>query len=35
MIEFKRDPETGQLIAYEDGVEVGSVMTLGDYINEQ
>lgn len=34
MIELKRDPETGEVVAYEDGQIVGSVMTMGDVIDE-
>lgn len=32
MIELKRDPETGEVVAYEDGVPVGSVTTMGDML---
>lgn len=30
MIELKRDPETGEVVAYEDGRPIGSVATMGD-----
>ena len=33
MIEFKRDPETGQLIGYEDGVEIGPIVTMYELID--
>ena len=32
MIELKRDPETGEVVAYEDGIPVGSVTTMGDML---
>lgn len=32
MIELKRDPETGEVVAYEDGRPVGSVTTMGDML---
>lgn len=32
MIELKRDPETGEVVAYENGVPVGSVTTMGDML---
>lgn len=32
MIELKRDPETGEVVAYEDGVPVGFVTTMGDML---
>ena len=32
MIELKRDPETGEVVAYEDGRLVGSVTTMGDML---
>lgn len=32
MIELKRDPETGRVVAYEDGRPVGSVTTMGDML---
>ena len=35
MVEFKRDPETGILYAYEDGKLVGPVVTMGDEIIEE
>lgn len=35
MIEFKRDTETGEVVAYEDGREVGSVSTMGDVIEDR
>ena len=34
MIELKRDPKTGQLIGYEDGIEVGPIWTFEDYLRE-
>lgn len=34
MIELKRDPETGEVVAYKNGVPVGSVTTMGDMIDE-
>lgn len=34
MIEFKRDPDTGEVIAYCDGVEVGPVVTMGDELED-
>lgn len=35
MVEFKRHPETGILLAYEDGKYVGPVITMGDTIDPQ
>ena len=32
MIELRRDPETGEVVAYEDGRPVGSVITMGDVL---
>lgn len=32
MIELKRDPETGEVVAYEGGELVGSVATMGDVL---
>lgn len=32
MIELKRDPETGEVVAYEDGRPAGSVTTMGDVL---
>lgn len=32
MIELKRDPETGEVVAYEGGKLVGSVTTIGDVL---
>lgn len=32
MIELKRDPETGEVVAYEGGELVGSVATMGDML---
>lgn len=32
MIELKRDPETGEVVAYEGGKLVGSVTTMGDVL---
>lgn len=32
MIELKRDPETGEVVAYEDGRPVGLVTTMGDML---
>ena len=32
MIELKRDPETGEVVAYENGRPVGSVTTMGDML---
>ena len=32
MIELKRDPETGEVVAYEDGRPAGSVTTMGDML---
>lgn len=32
MIELKRDPGTGEVVAYEDGRPVGSVATMGDML---
>lgn len=32
MIELKRDPKTGEVVAYEDGRPVGSVITMGDML---
>lgn len=32
MIELKRDPETGEVVAYEDGRPVGHVTTMGDML---
>ena len=32
MIELKRDPGTGEVVAHEDGVPVGSVTTMGDVL---
>lgn len=29
MIELKRDPETGEVVAYEDGRPVGHVTAMG------
>lgn len=34
MIELKRDPETGEVVAYENGKLVGSVTTMGDIAEE-
>lgn len=33
MIELKRDPETGEVVAYEDGRPVGRVATMGDMLD--
>ena len=33
MIELKRDPETGEVVAYENGVPVGPVTTMGDMVD--
>lgn len=33
MIELKRDPETGEVVAYEDGRPVGLVTTMGDMLD--
>lgn len=35
MIEFRRDPDTGMLIAYRDGEPVGPVVTMGDIPTNQ
>lgn len=35
MIELRRDPETGEVVAYEDGRKVGSVSTMGDVIEDR
>lgn len=32
MIELKRDPKTGEVVAYEDGRPVGFVTTMGDML---
>lgn len=32
MIELRRDPETGEVVAYEGGRPVGSVTTMGDVL---
>lgn len=32
MIELKRDRETGEVVAYEDGRPVGHVATMGDML---
>lgn len=32
MIELRRDPETGEVVAYEDGRPAGSVTTMGDML---
>ena len=32
MIELKRDPETGEVVAYEDGRPAGYVTTMGDML---
>lgn len=32
MIELRRDPGTGEVVAYEDGRPVGSVTTMGDML---
>lgn len=32
MIELKRDPETGEVVAYEDGMPAGYVTTMGDMV---
>ena len=32
MIELKRDRETGEVVAYEDGRPVGRVTTMGDML---
>lgn len=32
MIELKRDPKTGEVVAYEDGRQVGFVTTMGDML---
>lgn len=32
MIDLKRDPETGEVVAYEDGRPVGLVTTMGDML---
>lgn len=34
MIELKRDPVTGEVMAYEDGKPIGSVSTMGDLIED-
>ena len=34
MIELKRDPKTGEVVAYEDGRPVGHVTTMGDMLEE-
>ena len=34
MIELKRDPKTGEVVAYEDGRPVGRVTTMGDMLEE-
>lgn len=33
MIELKRDPKTGEVVAYEDGRPVGRVTTMGDMLD--
>lgn len=33
MIELKRDPKTGEVVAYEDGRQVGFVTTMGDMLD--
>ena len=33
MIELKRDPETGEVVAYEDGRPVGLVTTMGGMLD--
>lgn len=35
MVEFRRDPSTGELQAYRDGILVGPVVTMGDQIGEE
>ena len=35
MIELKRDPETGEVVAYEDGEPAGSVTSMGDLVEEE
>lgn len=32
MIELRRDPGTGEVVAYEDGRPAGSVTTMGDML---
>ena len=32
MIELRRDPETGEVVAYEDGRPAGSFTTMGDML---
>ena len=34
-IEFKRDKETGKMIAYKDGKPYGEVETMGDMIENR
>lgn len=34
MIKLRRDPQTGEVVAYEDGEPVGSVTTMGDLVGE-
>ena len=33
MIELRRDPETGEVVAYEDGHEMGPVLSMGDMVD--
>lgn len=35
MIEFKRNPETGEIEAYKDGKLVGKVTTIGDEVKKE
>lgn len=35
MITFKRDKETGELIAYDDGQEAGKIEGMGDMVGDE
>lgn len=34
-IEFKRDKETGELVAYKNGEKLGSIVTMGDSVEDK
>lgn len=35
MVDFKRDPKTGDLLIYKDGKKAGKMMTMGDEIKAE